>query len=171
MERRSVVTEIVAAIFTAIDVLTIYLLLPQVRYRFLLSLWTGVLHMAFPIIGFHTGAWLALHITNIAQNISGLLLSMIGVQLLLAAKDSKPAQIPVIILAITTSLDTFSVSVSFGMLQLRETLLIFSMGLFAFLFSYSALLLNRRIPAKIGTYLQTIAGLALLLMGVFSLDL
>ncbi|WP_397537042.1 manganese efflux pump [Rummeliibacillus pycnus] len=163
--------EILAAIITAIDVLTIYLLLPQIKYRFWLSLWTGALHMIFPFIGFHVGEWLATYISNLAQNISGLLLSMIGVHLLLAAKNSKPAQIPVIILAVTTSLDTFSVSVSFGMLQLQETLLICGMGVFAFLFSYIALVLNKKIPIRIGTYLQIIAGIALLLMGVFSFNL
>ncbi|MGG0656545.1 manganese efflux pump MntP family protein [Rummeliibacillus pycnus] len=163
--------EILAAIITAMDVLTIYLLLPQIKYRFWLSLWTGALHMIFPFIGFHVGEWLITYITNLAQNVSGLLLSMIGVQLLLAAKGSKPAQVPVILLAITTSLDTFSVSVSFGMLQLKETLLICSMGVFAFLFSYIALVLNKNIPAKIGAYLQIFAGIALLLMGIFSFDL
>ncbi|MGX9133136.1 manganese efflux pump [Rummeliibacillus sp. JY-2-4R] len=164
-------TEILAAIFTAIDVLTIYLLLPNIKYRFWLSVWTGALHMLFPFIGFHFGEWLASYISNLTQNISGILLSMIGVQLLLAAKDQKAAQIPVVLLAITTSLDTFSVSVSFGMLQLRETLLIFSMGLFAFLFSYTALLINKKVSNKIGVYLQVVAGIALLLMGIFSFDL
>ncbi|HWI47040.1 MAG TPA: manganese efflux pump [Rummeliibacillus sp.] len=163
--------EILAAIITAIDVLTIYLLLPQIKYRFWLSLWTGALHMIFPFIGFHVGEWLATYISNLTQNISGLLLSMIGVQLLLAAKNSKPAQIPVIILAVTTSLDTFSVSVSFGMLQLQETLLICSMGVFAFLFSYIALVLNKKIPVRIGAYLQIVAGISLLLMGIFSFNL
>jgi len=165
------VPEILAAIITAIDVLTIYLLLPQIKYRFWLSLWTGALHMIFPFIGFHVGEWLATYISNLTQNISGLLLSMIGVQLLLAAKNSKPAQIPVIILAVTTSLDTFSVSVSFGMLQLQETLLICSMGVFAFLFSYIALVLNKKIPVRIGAYLQIVAGISLLLMGIFSFNL
>ncbi len=164
-------TEILAAIFTAIDVLTIYLLLPNIKYRFWLSVWTGALHMLFPFIGFHFGEWLASYISNLTQNISGILLSMIGVQLLLAAKDQKTAQIPVILLAITTSLDTFSVSVSFGMLQLKETLLICSMGVFAFLFSYTALLLNKKVSNKIGVYLQIVAGIALLLMGIFSFKL
>ncbi|MGR6898409.1 manganese efflux pump [Rummeliibacillus sp. TYF-LIM-RU47] len=163
--------ETLAAIFTAIDVLTIYLLLPNVKYRFWLSLWTGALHMLFPLIGFHVGEWLASYISSLAQNISGILLSLIGVQLLLAAKDQRPATIPVVILAITTSLDTFSVSISFGMLQLRETLLICSMGIFAFLFSFIALTLNKKIPVALGIYLQMIAGAALLLMGIFSLNL
>jgi len=165
------VTEIVAAIITAMDVLTIYLLIPHVKYRFWLSLWTGALHMIFPFIGFHVGEWLILYISNLAQNISGILLSMIGVQLLLAVKEQKTAHIPVILLAITTSLDTFSVSISFGMLQLKESLLVCSMGVFAFAFSYIALALNKKIPIKIGVYLQVIAGIVLLLMGIISLDL
>jgi putative Mn2+ efflux pump MntP len=165
------VKEIIAAIITAMDVLTIYILIPQVKYRFWLSLWTGVLHMIFPYIGFLFGEWLASYISNLAQNISGILLSMIGVQLLLAVKDHKAAQIPVALLAITTSLDTFSVSVSFGMLQLKETLLVCSMGVFAFLFSYIALVLHKKIPTKIGIYMQLLAGIVLLLMGVFSFNL
>ena len=169
-ERRKIVTEIIAAIITAIDVLTIYLLLPHIKYRFWLSLWTGALHMIFPLVGFHVGEWLATYISSLAQNISGLLLSLIGAHLLLAAKDSKPAQISVILLAITTSLDTFSVSVSFGMLQLQESLLICSMGVFAFLFSYIALVLNKKIPIRIGIYLQIISGISLLLMGIFSFN-
>lgn len=101
--------------------------------------------------------------------LSGALLSLIGLQLLLSARVKEPPNLSPILLAVTASLDTFSVSVSFGMLQLQKSLFIMSTGITTFIFSYIALSIKRKTPVNLGIMLQVIAGVALLLMGILSI--
>ncbi|MGE7917375.1 manganese efflux pump [Viridibacillus sp. NPDC093762] len=161
--------EIIAGVITALDVLALFLILPKVRFRFALSCWTAGLHVIFPLIGFYVGEWAAQYLITIAKMLSGALLSLIGLQLLLSARVKEPPSLSPILLAVTASLDTFSVSVSFGMLQLQKSLFIMSTGITTFIFSYIALSIKRKTPVNLGIMLQVIAGVALLLMGVLSI--
>jgi putative Mn2+ efflux pump MntP len=163
------VQEIIAGVITALDVLALFLILPKVRFRFALSCWTAGLHVLFPLIGFYVGEWAAQYLITIAKMLSGALLSLIGLQLLLSARVKEPPNLSPILLAVTASLDTFSVSVSFGMLQLQKSLFIMSTGITTFIFSYIALSIKRKTPANLGIMLQIIAGVALLLMGILSI--
>ncbi|MEX3621576.1 manganese efflux pump [Viridibacillus arvi] len=161
--------EIIAGVITALDVLALFLILPKVRFRFALSCWTAGLHVIFPLIGFYVGEWAAQYLITIAKMLSGALLSLIGLQLLLSARVKEPPNLSPILLAVTASLDTFSVSVSFGMLQLQKSLFIMSTGITTFLFSYIALSIKRKTPVNLGIMLQIFAGVALLLMGILSI--
>ncbi|ETT87208.1 manganese efflux pump [Viridibacillus sp. FSL R5-0477] len=161
--------EIIAGVITALDVLALFLILPKVRFRFALSCWTAGLHVIFPLIGFYVGEWAAQYLITIAKMLSGALLSLIGLQLLLSARVKEPPNLSPILLAVTASLDTFSVSVSFGMLQLQKSLFIMSTGITTFIFSYIALSIKRKTPVNLGIMLQVIAGVALLLMGILSI--
>ncbi|MFE6166499.1 manganese efflux pump [Viridibacillus arvi] len=161
--------EIIAGVITALDVLALFLILPKVRFRFALSCWTAGLHVIFPLIGFYVGEWAAQYLITIAKMLSGALLSLIGLQLLLSARVKEPPNLSPILLAVTASLDTFSVSVSFGMLQLQKSLFIMSTGITTFIFSYIALSIKRKTPVNLGIMLQIIAGVALLLMGILSI--
>ncbi|MEK4762001.1 manganese efflux pump [Viridibacillus sp. FSL E2-0187] len=161
--------EIIAGVITALDVLALFLILPKVRFRFALSCWTAGLHVIFPLIGFYVGEWAAQYLITIAKMLSGALLSLIGLQLLLSARVKEPPNLSPILLAVTASLDTFSVSVSFGMLQLQKSLFIMSTGITTFLFSYIALSIKRKTPVNLGIMLQILAGVALLLMGILSI--
>jgi len=163
------VQEIIAGVITALDVLALFLILPKVRFRFALSCWTAGLHVIFPLIGFYVGEWAAQYLITIAKMLSGALLSLIGLQLLLSARVKEPPNLSPILLAVTASLDTFSVSVSFGMLQLQKSLFIMSTGITTFIFSYIALSIKRKTPVNLGIMLQAIAGVALLLMGILSI--
>ncbi|MFJ9463410.1 manganese efflux pump [Viridibacillus arvi] len=161
--------EIIAGVITALDVLALFLILPKVRFRFALSCWTAGLHVIFPLIGFYVGEWAAQYLITIAKMLSGALLSLIGLQLLLSARVKEPPNLSPILLAVTASLDTFSVSVSFGMLQLQKSLFIMSTGITTFIFSYIALSIKRKTPVNLGIMLQILAGVALLLMGILSI--
>lgn len=72
------------------------------------------------------------------------------------------------IIAFIVSVDAFSVSVSFGMLQLNKMLFIVASGLYAFIFSIIALHFKNRLGIKDGKRLRQFAGVSLLVMGVFS---
>ncbi|SOB90007.1 putative Mn2+ efflux pump MntP [Ureibacillus xyleni] len=160
--------EILTGLIVALDVVALYLLLPDVKRRLLLSLWTAILHMIFPIIGYTLGNWMLTLLTHWSNIISSVLLFFIGLQLILSTKNRQVIAIPIVILAITASLDTFSVSISFGMLNLQKHLFIMSAGIWTFVLSYISLhLAKSHIPLK-GDVLKWIAGISLLTISILT---
>lgn len=87
-------------------------------------------------------------------------------------QDDEPGftgkHLPPTFVALAVSLDTFSVSVSFGMLHFDKTLFILASGLFTFILSYTALVFKERIGLGDGKNIRRFAGLVLLVMGVMS---
>ncbi len=159
--------EIIMGMVMSFDAVALYLLMPNVSQRFLLALWTAILHMLFPLIGFHFGSWVGNIITDWSEYISAILLFCIGLQLLLSSKNQRLPQISLPILAIATSLDTFSVSVSFGMLNLQEYLFILSAGIAAFVLSYMALVISKKSFLN-GSIFKMLAGIILIGMSILA---
>ncbi|MEK9197428.1 manganese efflux pump MntP family protein [Ureibacillus sp. 179-F W5.1 NHS] len=160
--------EILTGLIVALDVVALYLLLPSVKQRFILSLWTAILHMIFPIIGFTLGRWMVHILLQWSNLISSILLFSIGLQLILSTKNRQIMAIPISILAITASLDTFSVSISFGMLNLQKFLFIFSAGIWTFVLSYISLQIARSRFSIKGDSLKWIAGLSLIVISIYT---
>lgn len=162
--------ELFAAGITSIDVIVIYAFLTIRKGKLVLALWTSFLNMAFPLLGFITGEMSATIFTAWSSLLSGLLLALIGVHMLLQenGKTVSPKQVHPFLIALAVSLDTFSVSVSFGMLQMDKTLFIAASGLFSFTLAYSSLLLKSRLGIKNGNGIRRFAGIALLIMGILS---
>jgi manganese efflux pump family protein len=162
--------ELFAAGITSIDVVAVFAFLQVKKGKFKLALWTSFLNMAFPFLGFATGEFSALFFAEWSSLLSGVLLALIGIHMLL--QDDEPGstgkQLHPFFIALAVSVDTFSVSVSFGMLQLDKTLFIIASGLFAFFLSYTSLLFKGRLGIENGKFLRRFGGLALLVMGVLS---
>uniref|UniRef100_UPI001CCDECD3 manganese efflux pump n=1 Tax=Escherichia coli TaxID=562 RepID=UPI001CCDECD3 len=97
-------------------------------------------------------------------------LELIGIHMLLQDDDNSNLnrQLHPAFIALAVSLDTFSVSVSFGMLHLNKILFILASGFLSFFFSCLALYYGRFLNIKNGRLLRIIAGLALLTMGILS---
>lgn len=162
--------ELIAAGITSIDVVVVFAFLQVKEGKFALALWTALLNMAFPFLGFATGEFTSHLFTEWSSLLSGLLLALIGIHMLL--QDDEPSstgkQLPPAFIALAVSLDTFSVSVSFGMLHLDKTLFILASGIFAFFLSYIALVFKERMGLGDGKKVRRFAGFALLVMGVMS---
>ena len=158
-------TEMLAGLLTALDVVALYSVLPKIRFPLVLSIWTGILHMIFPLLGFLAGEWITSFIVEGGRLISSILLFLTGVHLCLYQQKPKSTLVPPMFLAIVVSIDTFSVSLSFGMLQLQKWFFLFSAGFFALAFSYVAL------KSKLikGPFLTRISGVCLMLMGLLTL--
>ncbi|MEX3745272.1 MULTISPECIES: manganese efflux pump MntP [Lysinibacillus] len=155
---------ILAGIITSVDVIGLYVLIPNVRYRLFLSVWTAALHMLFPLVGFEIGSYLVRFLLEWGQWISSILLFCIGLHILLFSQKEEKVTISPILLAVTASLDTFSVSISFGMLNLEKTLFIISAGVSALICSYGSLVIARRSQVLFGDKLQRITGIILIIM-------
>lgn len=160
---------ILAGILTSVDVIGLFVLIPNVRYRLFLAVWTATLHMLFPLLGFELGSYLVRFLLEWGQWISSILLFSIGLHLLLSSHKNEKITISPVLLAVTASLDTFSVSVSFGMLNLEKTIFIISAGLSAFICSYGSLVLARRSQVFFGNKIQIIAGIIFIVMSIFAI--
>ncbi|OEC00853.1 membrane protein [Lysinibacillus sphaericus] len=160
---------ILAGILTSVDVIGLFVLIPNVRYRLFLAVWTATLHMLFPLLGFELGSYLVRFLLEWGQWISSILLFSIGLHLLLSSHKNEKITISPVLLAVTASLDTFSVSVSFGMLNLEKTIFIISAGLSAFICSYGSLVLARRSQVFFGNKIQIIAGIIFIVMSLLAI--
>lgn len=153
----------------AFDVVALYLLVPKVSSKLLLAIWTAFLHALFPLIGFQFGEWLTLLFTEWTNIISSILLFCVGLQFLLSSKNKDFPPIPLPLLAILASFDTFSVSLSFGMLSLQKNLFILSAGVGTFLFSYAALVIAERTHVIQGYFFKWVAGITLITISIISI--
>lgn len=157
--------EIIVGIILALDVVALYILLPAVSQRFLLSVWTAFWHMLFPLLGFKLGSWVSIFMAEWASYLSAILLFCIALQLLLSSKNQHVPQLALPILAIMASIDSFSASVSFGMLNLEKYLFILSAGFGTFLLSYIALIVAKTSIFNSQIF-KMIAGILLLIISV-----
>lgn len=162
--------EIIAAAVTTIDILIVYTVLQLRRGRFMIALWTTCLNMLLPLIGFYLGEWTVDYFQGWGQVLSGVMLGLIGVHILLDETDepSLMEKISPVILALLVSMDAFTVSVTFGMMQLNKWLFIFVSGFLSFVFSIIALLSTDRIPFINGNLVRRITGIVFILIGVMS---
>ncbi|MFJ7934302.1 manganese efflux pump [Sporosarcina sp. NPDC096371] len=162
--------ELFAAFITSIDVLVVFAFLHVKKGRFALVLWTSFLNMAFPFLGFATGELSAHLFTEWSSLLSGVLLALIGIHMLLQDNESgtPSKQVHPFVIALAVSLDTFTVSVSFGMLHMDKILFIFLAGGLTFVLSYIALVFKERMGIGDGKVIRGIAGMALVGMGVVS---
>ena len=163
--------EMFAASITTLDVIVVYALLQVREGKFLLAMWTSLLNMVLPFLGFITGEISSSIFSGWSTLLSGVLLGLIGLHMLLQDGDTKSSsgkKLHPAIIALAVSIDSFSVSVSFGMLQFNKVLFIFASGMFSFFFAYIALRYKVQLGLKGGRRLRQIAGVALLIMGVLS---
>jgi putative Mn2+ efflux pump MntP len=92
-----------------------------------------------------------------------------GLHLLLFSRRNERVTISPILLAVTASLDAFSVSVSFGMLNLEKTVFILSAGLSALICSYGSLVIAHRSQVLLGNKFKIITGVFFIIMGFLAI--
>ncbi|MET3576966.1 manganese efflux pump [Bhargavaea ullalensis] len=160
--------EPVAGILTAVDAVAVYAVLPLRRNRLPLAMWTGALHMIFPFAGFLAGGAAAALLAGLGVYISAILLILLGLHMILS-DEGADVKMPPYVLAALLSMDSFSVSMSFGMLQLDMIRFIVSAGTSAFVLSCGALYMRGTFNKIGGRRLRFIAGAGLVLMGVLPL--
>lgn len=161
--------EIFAGMVTVLDVVALFILLPVVKKRFLLALWTGVLHMLFPIIGFQLGGWATTYLLNWGILLSGILLFFIGLQILFSSPNYDSPTLHPAILALSASIDSFSVSVSFGMLNLNKYLFILTAGIGSFVLTYISLQIASKTRSFQSSPINIISGVSLIVLSIMTI--
>ncbi|WP_313893353.1 manganese efflux pump [Psychrobacillus sp.] len=157
--------EILAGVLVSVDVLILFSLVSYRKQVVLLAIWTAILHMILPLIGYLAGTIVQQYLQYASPYLSAVLLILVGLQMLLTQSPKKSPLFSPYLIAVLASLDTFSVSISFGMLKLEKLLFIISSGVFSFIavfiaqqFIFKYTFMNRSIIMKL-------AGLLLIVMG------
>lgn len=165
-----IVGELFAAGVTTLDILIIYVFLQVRGRRVVLALWTALLNMVLPLLGFFLGELSTELFADWSILLSGILLSLIGLHMLLQDSNdqTKMLAIPPAVVALFVSIDAFSVSVTFGMLQLNKYMFIIASGVFSFVFSLAALYFQKKLGVQNGKRIRQFAGISLLVIGIVS---
>lgn len=156
--------EILAGALMGLDVLALYALLPNVQRKLVLSLWSAFLHMLFPLVGYYLGDYIYKLLMHTASYLSVLFLFSIGMHFLLSDEQRNISQKIPYLLAVTASLDTFSLGVSFGILSLKKHLFIIVAGLSAFVCSLLALYFSPKLLSEHQTMMNRLIGIIFLLL-------
>ncbi len=144
----------------------------NLRQVFKIGITVGAFHVLMPAIGVALGELLTDRFGQIATVTSGVLLIGLGLQMMIVSSLNKreTSSIPIgfglIIFALSVSIDSFSVGLSFGMIGMKIAPILLIFGIFATLLTWSGLLLGRTIHDALGIYSKMIGGVILIVLGV-----
>ncbi|WP_391119947.1 manganese efflux pump MntP family protein [Psychrobacillus sp. L3] len=161
--------EILAGALVSVDVLILFSLVSYRKQVFTIAAWVASLHMLFPLIGYYAGIVVQNYLQQASPYLSGVLLALVGLQMIIT---QSPKQVPLFspyLLALVASIDTFSVSISFGMLKVEKLIFILSSGILSFLAVFIAQKVIFKHSFMNRAIIMRLAGLVLLLMGILTL--
>lgn len=161
--------EILAGALMSVDVLILFSLVPYRKQTFTLAVWVATLHMLFPFIGYYAGIIVQSYLQYASPYLSGVLLSLVGLHMILTQTPKQVPQFSPFLLAVAASIDTFSVSISFGMLKVEKLVFILSCGIFSFLAVLIAQKLVFKHTNRNNAFIMRCAGFLLLIMGLLTL--
>ncbi|MED1469072.1 manganese efflux pump MntP family protein [Bacillus salipaludis] len=147
------------------------------RQIFKIGLTIGLFHVWMPLVGILAGKFLSAKFGTFASLIGGLLLIILGVQMIwgsLKKGDEKvmtPVGFGLLVFALSVSLDSFSLGLSLGIYGAKTIMVIICFGIVATLQTWAGLLLGRTVQGWIGSYSEALGGTILLAFGVKLLPL
>lgn len=142
------------------------------RHIFKIGVTIGLFHVWMPLLGMVAGRFLSEQFGAIAGYIGGLLLILLGVQMIWASfkEDETSVITPVgkglFIFALSVSLDSFSVGLTLGIYGARTLLVLICFGLAAMILTWAGLLVGKRVQGWLGTYSEALGGSILLAFGL-----
>ncbi|MHA6250670.1 manganese efflux pump MntP [Oceanobacillus sp. CAU 1775] len=173
-------SEITVLIFMAIalgmDAFSVCLGIGMQKLRLKRILWIsfviGSFHIVMPLLGILLGKMIAAPLESYAQLIGGVILFFIGAQMFFGAfKQEKNLLLPPIgfglfLLALTVSMDSFTVGFGLGVSGFRVILTLFLFGLFSMILSCIALWVGRKVQGFLGRYSELLGGSILCGFGI-----
>lgn len=146
----------------------------QIRLRqiFKIGITIGLFHIIMPLLGMVTGHFLSERFGDIAAILGGVLLLIIGVQMIWSGFQEKensvftPAGVGLLLFSISVSIDSFSVGLTLGIYGAKIVMVILSFGIGACILSWLGLLLGRKVQGWLGTYSEALGGSILMIFGI-----
>lgn len=148
--------------------------LKGIRLRDVLKLGVviGLFHIIMPIGGILTGQLVSGLLGDVATTAAGVLLVLLGGHMIYSSLRGEEVQsfnhrstAGLLVLALSVSVDAFSVGVTLGMFSANMWLTILLFGFFGGLMSMLGLLLGRKVSGNLGEYGEACGGAILLVFG------
>ncbi|WP_066310070.1 manganese efflux pump MntP family protein [Bacillus sp. FJAT-29814] len=144
----------------------------RLRKIFEIGITIGLFHVMMPLAGITAGRFLSEKFGALATFIGGLLLVVLGLQMIWASlkKDDEkvitPVGVGLLLFALSVSLDSFSVGLTLGIYGAKTVLVLLCFGIMATVQTWAGLLLGRKVRGWIGSYSEALGGAILLGFGV-----
>lgn len=133
----------------------------------------GLFHVIMPLLGMIIGSFLSHHFGTIAAMAGGVLLLLLGAQMIFSSFNQagdhplvRPVGFGLIIFAISVSLDSFSVGLSLGIYGARVWVTILLFGFVSMILTWLGLLIGRKTQQFLGRYSEALGGLILFTFGL-----
>ncbi|SMO67380.1 manganese efflux pump MntP family protein [Melghirimyces algeriensis] len=139
-----------------------------------ISLIIGFFHVVMPLLGLLTGRYLGALVENIAVITGGVLLCILGAQMVWHACDSEKEEVAfhsstgwgVLMFSLSVSLDSLSAGFSLGLFEVDILLAVLLFGFVGGLMAFMGLLLGRNVGPWIGDYGEAVGGIILISLGL-----
>ncbi|MGX6445525.1 manganese efflux pump MntP [Neobacillus sp. K501] len=144
----------------------------RLRQIFNIGITIGIFHVLMPLAGMVAGKFLSEKFGTFASLIGGLLLIILGVQMIWSSlrkgeeKAITPMGLGLFIFALSVSLDSFSLGLTLGIYGAKTLLVIICFGVVATLQTWAGLLLGKKAQNWIGSYSEALGGSILLAFGI-----
>jgi manganese efflux pump family protein len=132
----------------------------------------ALFHMIMPVGGILMGQLVSGLLGNVATIAAGVLLMLLGSHMIYSSIRGEDvlsfnhrSSLGIFVLAMSVSVDAFSVGVTLGMFSANMWLTILLFGLFGGLMSMLGLLLGRKVSSNLGEYGEACGGAILLVFG------
>ena len=144
----------------------------RLRKIFEIGLVIGLFHVIMPLAGILAGKLLSENFGALASWIGGLLLILLGAQMIWSSFQKEavsaitPAGAGLLLFAFSVSLDSFSVGLTLGIYGAKTVLVLLIFGILATVQTWAGLLLGKKVRGWIGTYSEALGGSILLAFGI-----
>ncbi|WP_445783422.1 manganese efflux pump MntP [Sporolactobacillus caesalpiniae] len=138
------------------------------------GMWIGLFHILMPLIGIVLGHLLSARFGTIAEMAGGLLLLMIGFQMILSlirpssvrSGNSYTSEASLLIFAFSVSIDSFSVGLSMGLFRAKLLATVFLFGLTSMIMAWTGFYIGRTTGKFFGKYGEALGGIILFVLGL-----
>lgn len=133
----------------------------------------GVFHIVMPFSGVVFGHILSKEIHLMADLVGGLLLVGLGTHMIFSAtrlkavSEAPPLGIGLFILALTVSLDGFTVGISLGMVGMNLLWVLLFIGFLSMFLAWLGMLIGARVNRLLGAYSELLGGSILCSFGIY----
>lgn len=132
----------------------------------------GLFHIILPFLGIIIGQFLSSQVSHLTTLVSAILLVVIGANMFFSAfhldmkKISSPYGFGFVLLAMTVSVDSFSVGLSLGLSGVKVAIAIILFGVTSMCLTWIGLLLGRNVQGFLGAYSEMFGGSILIAFGL-----
>lgn len=139
--------------------------------RKLMSVMVGIFHFFMPILGYQIGELILKLIKIDPEILVGTIFIILGIEMILSLRQEEKVKLltgilSVVFFAFTVSIDSFSIGISFGVVNSNIILPCIIFSLVSAFFTYIGVMLGKKLSDKFGNITTLIGAIILLALGI-----